>query len=164
MKDKSDDIHKLKIMEHEFRPARKTHIPSTAAPAGEQQQLVSRGAVRILQGFKPEVNSNPQADLAREQDKPRSARWRRKRPSKSTSKRKSNNAAEAEDGSSEDEGPTKAESMALVKTLDRSKVVIHEARTRITAAAWNPNIEYGWWAAAAMASGLVKVMDLGIGD
>lgn len=168
IKDKSDDIHKLKIMEHEFRPAPRTRLPDVVAPVGEQQQPpphpVSRGAVRILQGFKPEVNSNPQADLAREQDKPRFARWRRKKPSKGSSRRKANNAAEAEESSSEEEGPTKTESMALVKALDRSKAVIHEARTRITAAAWNPNIEYGWWAAAAMGSGLVKIMDLGIGE
>jgi transcription factor C subunit 6 len=33
--------------------------------------------------------------------------------------------------------------------------------TRISAVAWNPNVEFSWWAAAAMASGLVRIMDLG---
>lgn len=156
VKDKSDELHKLKIMEHEFRPAHK--IKPTVAPGGT---VVSRGAVRILQGFKPEINSNPQADLAREQNKPRSARPKRKRPSR----RKGKPTAPAEvEEESEEEGLTQAETLALAKSLDRSKVVVHEARTRVTVAAWNPNIEYGWWAAAAMGSGLVKVMDLGIGD
>lgn len=167
IKDKSDDVYKLKIMEHEFRPARKINASPNAAEA-------LRGAVRILQGFKPEINSSPQAELAREQSKPRTSRTKKKRPSKGGGRRKgasnhnNNNAtaaasAEAEE-ESEEEGLTKAETLALTKRLDRSKVVVHEARTRVTVAAWNPNIEYGWWAAAAMGSGLVKVMNLGIGD
>lgn len=43
-----------------------------------------------------------------------------------------------------------------------TKVFMNDAGTRICAVQWNPNEAYGCWAAAAMASGLVKVMDLGI--
>lgn len=43
-----------------------------------------------------------------------------------------------------------------------SKDVIHESLTRMTAVEWNPNPAYGCWAAVAMASGLVRVMDLGL--
>lgn len=174
VKDRADDLHKLKIMQHEFRPAHKLKSPAIeAASAPGTQQPVLRGAVRILQGFKPEVNSNPHAELAREQEKPRT-KSRRKKSSKSNNRRKSKNTtaaaaaapgeAAAGEEESEDDGPTRAEVLALAKALDRSKAVIHEARTRVTVAAWNPNVEYGWWAAAAMGSGLVKVMDLGIGD
>lgn len=169
LKDKVDGLHKLKIMQHEFRPAQKLKNSAVkASSAPETQQPVLRGAVRILQGFKPEVNSNPHVELAREQEKPRT-KSRKKKPSKSNSRRKSRGAAATAaavpgEEESEDDGPTRAEVLALAKALDRSKAVIHEARTRVTVAAWNPNIEYGWWAAVAMGSGLVKVMDLGIGD
>lgn len=158
-RDRADEIHKLKIMEHEYRPVQKA---STKVASGEQ---VLRGAVRILQGFKPEINGNPQAELAKDPNKGRSSKSKRKKSGRSTGRRRGGAAsapAEAED--SEDDGMTRAEAQALAKVLDRSKVAIHEARTRITVAAWNPNIEYGWWAAAAMGSGLVKVMNLGIGE
>lgn len=39
---------------------------------------------------------------------------------------------------------------------------VHDPQTRITAIAWNPNVRLSWWAAAAMGSGLVRVMDLGV--
>lgn len=164
IRDKADEVHKLKILQHEFCPTRKIHNPNIAAPPGEP---ILRGAVRILQGFKPEMNRNPIAELARAaENKPRSKK--RKKPSKGggNSRRSSNMAAVAAlvevEESSEDDAKKKAEFQALAKKLDHSKIAVHEARTRITFAAWNPNIEYGWWAAAAMGSGLVKVMDLGI--
>ena len=40
--------------------------------------------------------------------------------------------------------------------------IVHEPGTRIAMVEWNPNDGHGCWAAAAMASGLVKVMDLGL--
>lgn len=42
------------------------------------------------------------------------------------------------------------------------KIALHESLTRITAMEWNPNDGYGCWAAVAMGSGLVRVMDLGL--
>lgn len=167
LRDKADEVHKLKVAQHEFRPARKL-VPQ--GPPGAA--VVSRGAARILQGFRPEANSNPYAELAREQVEPRKKSKKRKKPAgKSTTRRSANMAKAAavaghavvEGDDSDEDGPSRAEVQALAKVLDRSKAVVHEARTRVTVAAWNPNIEYGWWAAAAMGSGLVKIMDLGIG-
>lgn len=42
------------------------------------------------------------------------------------------------------------------------KIYMNDAGTRITSMVWNPNEGFGTWAAAGMASGLVKVMELGI--
>ena len=39
---------------------------------------------------------------------------------------------------------------------------IYEEQTAITAVAWNPNLRYGGWAAAATADGLVRVEDIAI--
>ena len=47
---------------------------------------------------------------------------------------------------------------------DMSAAVVHEPGTRVEDAKWNPNGGYGCWLAAAMGSGVVRVMDLGIGD
>ncbi|KAH9877149.1 hypothetical protein IAQ61_002512 [Plenodomus lingam] len=41
-------------------------------------------------------------------------------------------------------------------------LTIHEARSAITALAWNPNLEYGTWAVAGMADGLLRVEDIGV--
>ena len=41
-------------------------------------------------------------------------------------------------------------------------LVIHETRTAATAAAWNPNLSCGGWAAAGFASGLIRVEDLAV--
>ena len=47
-------------------------------------------------------------------------------------------------------------------TFDPIRFSIHEPLTRVASVAWNPNVEFGWWAAAGMASGLVRIMDLGV--
>ncbi|KAF2761268.1 hypothetical protein EJ05DRAFT_257978 [Pseudovirgaria hyperparasitica] len=39
---------------------------------------------------------------------------------------------------------------------------IHEEQTAITSTSWNPNLNYGGWAAAGMGSGLVRVEDISI--
>lgn len=43
-----------------------------------------------------------------------------------------------------------------------SRVVTHEPLTRLTTIVWNPNLKFSCWAACAMASGIIKVMDLGV--
>ncbi|KAG8166434.1 hypothetical protein KVR01_002123 [Diaporthe batatas] len=156
LKDRGDPIYKLKILQHEFRPPAKLGgvVPQQQQSGGE----VVRGAARILQGFLPEMNSNPRAEYVREQNKKRNEANRRK------SKGKGKKKALEEDTDDEDDLLTKGEGKALSKLLDETRAVVHDARTRIVVAAWNPNVEYGWWAAAAMGSGLVKIMDLGIGE
>ncbi|KAK7748775.1 hypothetical protein SLS53_000799 [Cytospora paraplurivora] len=151
-RDRSDPIYKLKILQHEYRPTAKLNI---SLQPGEQ----IRGAARILQGFLPEVNSNPRAEFAREQNLLRLQANKKK--SKSKKKKSSRPETDEKDVEIVD-GLSKGEGQALAKLLDKTRAVVHEARTRVVVAAWNPNVEYGWWAAAAMGSGLVKVMDLGV--
>ncbi|ROW09508.1 hypothetical protein VMCG_02174 [Cytospora schulzeri] len=151
LRDRTDPIYKIKIMQHEFRPTAKLNIP--LRPDEE-----IRGAARILQGFLPEINSNPRAEFVREINLTRLNK-------KSKSKKKKSSRPEADDGDDlDDEGLSKGEGKALAKSLDRTRAMVHEARTRVVVAAWNPNVEYGWWAAAAMGSGLVKIMDLGVDE
>ncbi|KAG7147538.1 Transcription factor tau subunit sfc6 like protein [Verticillium longisporum] len=45
---------------------------------------------------------------------------------------------------------------------DPEKIILREPLSRATAMAWNPNMEFACWAAISLASGLVKVMDLGV--
>lgn len=162
MKGRGDKLHKLKIMEHEFRPPGK--ISSSAGVGGEE---IIRGAARILQGFRPEFNVNPRANILTEVEKEKIAKLKKgksKGKSKSKSRGKKVPEKEQKDDEENEDGLQPMEEVALRKTLDKTKAIVHEARTRITVAAWNPNVEYGWWAAVAMGSGLVKVMDLGIDD
>lgn len=50
----------------------------------------------------------------------------------------------------------------VLKSSDATRAALYEPLTRITALDWNPNEGYGCFAAAAMGSGLVRIMDLGI--
>lgn len=123
---------------------------------------VVRGAARILQGFLPEMNSNPRAEYVREQNKKRNEVNRRK--AKGKGKKKALDDGDMDIDDEDDELLTKGEGKALSKLLDETRAVVHDAKTRVVVAAWNPNVEYGWWAAAALGSGLVKIMDLGVGE
>lgn len=154
--------HKLRVLQHEFRPPDKFASASAAGGAGGDK---IRGAARILQGFVPELSLNPRPEIEEQIEKERLQSIKRGKSNRSAkgSRRVVGKAKKEEDEGNED-GLKPMEELALVKTLERTRAAIHEARTRITVAAWNPNVEYGWWAAAAMGSGLVKVMDLGIGN
>lgn len=96
-----------------------------------------RGSARVLHGFKPEPNRRSKTDN------------NRGRKGQGLKKDK------------EDEGIAD-DSDGAPSGLDPTKLVIHEPLTRVTAVEWNPNNGYGCWAAAALASGLVKIMDLGL--
>jgi transcription factor C subunit 6 len=86
-------------------------------------------------------------------DRKRRAALKKKAASKKKGGSRSKTAAaEAE---AEDREAELAERLA-------SRVVIHEPLTRVTAIKWNPNVQFSCWAACAMASGLIKVMDLGV--
>lgn len=98
------------------------------------------GVSRILHGFRPEKCINPKSDV--------------KPPAKKGKKtKKKKDEGDAIVGEDEEEGPGPG---------DPSRAVIHEPLTRVTVVEWNPNEEFGYWAAAAMGSGLVKVLDLGL--
>lgn len=157
IKEHRDAIHKLQVLQHEFRPTHK--VPSIAA------DKTIRGAARITQGFRPVFNNNARADIqARFEDYQK--RQKQKRPLNLRKLRKpyKRKGEVSEDENEGENGMKLSEEAYLARTVDESKVVVHESRTRITVAAWNPNVEFGWWAAAAMGSGLVKIMDLGLAD
>jgi transcription factor C subunit 6 len=108
------------------------HFDADNSPAAE------RGASRILHGFYPQKNRHANADGRG------SGRKRRKK--------------EEDDYEEEEE----ANNEETIGPVDPSRGIVYEALTRIAAVEWNPNEGYGCWAAAAMGSGLVKVMDLGL--
>ncbi|KAK1831897.1 hypothetical protein QBC39DRAFT_382064 [Podospora conica] len=96
-----------------------------------------RGFVRILQGFLPEANDDPRTEKRKEVDRKKKLARKKKRGGKGA------------------EEPVEEEEIG-------SRAVTHEPLTRVTNVAWNPNLEFSCWAAFSMASGLVRVMDLGI--
>lgn len=167
-RDRGEDLHKLKVLQHEFRPAAKF---ASATAAGENV----RGAARILQGFLPEFNLNPRPEIVAQIEREKTANLKRgnikatgngKGKGKANGKKKSRKTSGrgATDKNENEDGLEPLDELALLRKLEQTRVVIHEPRTRITVVGWNPSVEYGWWAAAAMGSGLVKVMDLGIGN
>ncbi|ODA77260.1 hypothetical protein RJ55_06887 [Drechmeria coniospora] len=97
----------------------------------------ARGASQIIHGFAMEKNLHGPAEA-----KPAPKKFK-----------KAKKADEADEGGADDEPAALA---------DPTRGIVHELGTRITVVEWNPNVEYGCWAAAAMASGLVRVMDLGL--
>jgi transcription factor C subunit 6 len=138
-KQKGEPLRKLKIFEHEYRPI-------DQETQGQPDGLATsglRGAARILQGFLPEENDDPRTEKRKEMD-------RKKRAAKKKKAGKKKADDEAEDREAE-----------LDEKL-ASRVIIHEPLTRVTTILWNPNVQFSCWAACAMASGLIKVMDLGV--
>ncbi|KEY72325.1 hypothetical protein S7711_01007 [Stachybotrys chartarum IBT 7711] len=115
------------------------HEHRRAAMFSQESPASARGAVRILHGFGADKNRNPRTEV--------------RPPPKKGKKTKKSDAAPA--GMNEDDEVAGA-------TLDPSRGVVHEPRTRVTVMEWNPNEGYGCWAAVGMASGLVRVIDLGL--
>lgn len=127
---------RIRIFQHEHRPAEHfSQHPSSAA--------AQRGVSRIIHGFRPEKNRKAKVDGKRGA----------KTPAPKKKRGKKDDDAVDEDGDDSDEAGG---------AVDPTRVIIHEPQTRITTVQWNPNEAYGCWAAAAMGSGLVKVMDLGL--
>lgn len=96
-----------------------------------------RGVSRVVQGFEVEKNRNPKNEAQPATKKGKAVKKK----------------AVVENDEDEDE---------VLKSSDASRAAVYEPLTRITAMEWNPNTGYGCWAAAAMGSGLVRIMDLGI--
>ncbi|PHH59901.1 hypothetical protein CDD81_2389 [Ophiocordyceps australis] len=108
-----------------------------------RDQGASRGAARILQGFGVEQNRHLIPEVKNNAGKRAATK-----ANKDAKVDQEANAAEEEAG----------------EQMDPRRGIVHEPGTRITAVEWNPNEGYGCWAAAAMASGLVRVLDLGLHD
>ncbi|KAL7949728.1 WD40-repeat-containing domain protein [Trichoderma barbatum] len=132
-----ESTDKIRVFQHEHRPARLFPPDSPAA---------ARGVCRVLHGFAVDRNRNskPEAKPTAKKGK----KLRAKEPAES---------AEAErEGEGEDDDDEAGD------LTDPSRATLHEALTRITTIEWNPNQDYGCWAAVAMGSGLVRVIDLGL--
>ncbi|KHN96122.1 WD40 repeat-like-containing domain protein [Metarhizium album ARSEF 1941] len=113
------------------------HRPKELFPA--DSAAPARGACRIVHGFAIEKGRSPKGEVKAQQGK------KARRPKK----------AELDAG----EGIEDDEAGGL---MDPSRGIVYEPLSRLTVVEWNPNEGFGCWAAAAMASGLVRVLDLGL--
>ena len=156
---------KLKLFRHEYRAAN----PGVGLDGGEEE--IPRGKCRVLHGFLPERNLHPKATrLAAPQKAKAKSSKKKKKKSKGKGKEKKKEAPGgdgSEDGSEDDDlsdamGELDAEAEEEGPGAVPQPIVVHDAQTRITHVAWSPNVRFSWGAAAAMGSGLVRVMDLGI--
>ncbi|KAI0184625.1 hypothetical protein EV127DRAFT_456757 [Xylaria flabelliformis] len=143
---------KLKLFQHEFRA-----LPSAGGQDEEEGGVKPRGACRILHGFLPEPNTHPTGVKMAETQ--RMNREKGQAKGKGKGKAKGKPAKPQPKTSGQPEGGDVDEDAAM--TSGPGPIVLYEPQTRITGVAWNPNAEFSWWAAAAMASGLVRVMDVG---
>jgi transcription factor C subunit 6 len=147
---KAELLLKIKVFEHEYRP-----IESYSSETVDLVPLVQpspRSAVRILQGFLPELNDDPRTEKRKEIAK-------KKKLDKNKDGGKKRGRAKKPDAAAEKEAKMRE---AEIEDRLASRMITHEPLTRITTMAWNPNVNFSCWAACAMASGLVKVMDLGV--
>ncbi|KAI1470101.1 WD40 repeat-like protein [Daldinia caldariorum] len=141
-----EKTHKLKIFQHEYAAP-----PPPETTNGNGDQIQRRGGCRILHGFLPQLNSHPLGTRIAKESRVKRARGEKKAANKKS--KKPEDEVVFEDPADEDED---------YFTMVPAPIVVHESQTRITALSWNPNVEFSWWAAAAMGSGLVRIMDLGI--
>ncbi|KAI1143390.1 WD40 repeat-like protein [Hypoxylon sp. FL0543] len=143
-----DKTHKLKLFQHEYCP-----LPPSNAANNNEERVLHRGACRILHGFLPQHNIHPLGmRVAKE------SRVKRSRGEKKAEKKRARKSEE--EGIPDEQEEVDDDNFTMVP----GPITIHEPLTRITAVSWNPNAEFSWWAAAAMGSGLVRVMDLGVED
>ncbi|KAG5980364.1 hypothetical protein E4U55_004104 [Claviceps digitariae] len=124
---------RLRVFQHEHRS--KELFPP-GSPASE------RGVSRFLHGFAVEKGRRPKAEV-----KPQPAK-KQKRPKKADV-----GAVEGIDDDDDEEAAS---------VMDPTRGIVYEPLSRITSIEWNPNPNFGCWAAAATASGLVRIMDLGL--
>lgn len=134
---------RLRVLQHEHRPG-KLLPPGSPARA--------RGAARLLRGWRPEkTKHSPTADMRHPPAPPRNA------GGGAAAKGRKKGEVVPDVAPQDGEDPE-----AAMVPVDPTRGIVYEAGTRITAVEWNPNGSFGCWAAVAMGSGLVKVMDLGL--
>ncbi|KAF3010508.1 hypothetical protein E8E14_008727 [Neopestalotiopsis sp. 37M] len=149
---------KIKLFHHEYQA-----LATETKNAQEGDEEVPRGVCRILHGFKPIENAHPRHDKSgvqmRQRHNAQKKKEQQKRKKTKKPKGKGKQGTADDDFVEDDElGSDMDQDMAGRGSGD---VVNCDPLTRITSVAWNPNIEFSWWAAAAMGSGLVRIMDLG---
>lgn len=140
---------KLKLFQHEY------YAPPVSNANHEGEEAKPRGVCRILHGFLPEPNSHPTGVKMAE-----TQRLNREKGAKGKGKGK----AIGESAKPQAKTPRQPEGEVdeeAAMTSGPGPIVLYEPQTRVTAVAWNPNVEFSWWAAAAMGSGLLRVMDVG---
>ncbi|KAI1127927.1 hypothetical protein F5Y10DRAFT_186399 [Nemania abortiva] len=145
---------KVKLFQHEFR------APPPLNTQYNEEEANSRGICRILDGFLPEPNSHPTGVKMAETQRLN----REKNLKEGQTKNKSKGKAPRKPARSQSKTPGQADGEVdeeAAMTSGPGPIVLYEPQTRITTVAWNPNVEFSWWAAAAIASGLVRVMDIG---
>lgn len=152
---KNEKTFKMKVAEHEFRAV---DAFGQGGSEGQNEGPPLRGAARILQGFRPVVNGEfkiegPDPSQKKGLKAKSTSGKKRGRPSK---KQAAEGAEEGEYGESDD-GTTDGAGGKV-----NPRYVVHDPLTRVTAVSWNPNADFGCWAAVALGSGLVRVMDLGV--
>ncbi|GKT40354.1 transcription factor TFIIIB component B'' [Colletotrichum spaethianum] len=148
--------HKIKIIDHQYIPRERLNgsvLGDESVGEGDR----CRGASRILQGFGPVPNVNPKVDTWK--TKVAINKKKAKKPKAKAKGKGKADAAAAEDDDADVQGGAEEGDGHFA---DPKRAVLSEPLTRITTMAWNPNREYSCWAAVAMASGLVRVMDLGL--
>ncbi|KAM7207169.1 WD40-repeat-containing domain protein [Naviculisporaceae sp. PSN 640] len=146
-KQKAEPLNKIKVMEHEYKPSSDWNNRDMLGNDNEDTPSL-RGASRILQGFLPEINDDPRTERRKELDRKKKIERHKKAKTKKGRKR----AAELAAGGAD---------MDELDDRLNSLIATHEPLTRVTSIAWNPNLMFSCWAACAMGSGLVRVVDLG---
>ncbi|KAL0936236.1 Transcription factor tau subunit sfc6 [Colletotrichum truncatum] len=149
--------HKIKVFDHQYIP--RERLPPSEIAEGDVNDGC-RGASRILQGFKPVPNVNPKIDTWKTKvaiNKKKDKKKPKKPKAKAKGKGKADAAAEEDDADVQG-GPEEGDG----HFADPKRAVLSEPLTRVMTMAWNPNREVSCWAAIAMASGLVRVLDLGV--
>ncbi|KAI1428275.1 hypothetical protein F5Y12DRAFT_782706 [Xylaria sp. FL1777] len=146
---------KVKLFHHEF------HAPPSSDAESNEAEAKPRGACRILHGFLPEPNTHPTGvKMAETQrlNREKNTKEGKAKGGKAKGKAKGKQRKSQSKTSEQPEGEVDEET---AMTTGPGPIVLYEPQTRITAVAWNPNAEFSWWAAAAMGSGLLRVMDVG---
>ncbi|KAK8126395.1 uncharacterized protein PG998_002154 [Apiospora kogelbergensis] len=154
--------HKLKLFQHEYQ-----ETPTASnSHHGEDEQGAPRGVCRILHGFRPLHNGHPKASrgLKMRQTQIEHSKNRKKAKAASAKKKggRGKDKATAQDNAIpgvENPKPTEDQADGPVPS---GEIAVYAPLSRITAVCWNPNVNLSWWAAAAMGSGLVRIMDLGV--
>ena len=150
---RNEPTYKIKVCEHEFRPPETFASEQQAQEKhGDKGEAPLRGAARLLHGFPAEVNGDPRKERGKGSSGDKPSEGKKGKKAK-PGRRKGKSHGDLGLGP---EGEDADEPSHL-----RSRFVLHDPLTRVTAVAWNPNIEFGCWAATAFGSGLVRVMDLG---
>ncbi|KAJ2971571.1 hypothetical protein NUW58_g9380 [Xylaria curta] len=145
---------KVKLFQHEFRAAPPSNTES------EDEEAKPRGVCRILHGFLPEPNTHPTGVKMAETQRLN----REKNTKEIQSKNKGKGRAKAKPAKSQSKASSQPEGEVdeeAAMTSGPGPIVLYEPQTRITAVAWNPNVEFSWWAAVAMGSGLLRITDVG---